>query len=108
MWGEQTLLRASFCQPRLYQIKSPDALQKYAQTPLDSVCTHESLSNLSCEGSLDPWHALGITEDLSPSAPAILIPVSDQEYAVSPTDSLHSALPKVSSLLYVVSMLNLF
>ena len=24
-------------------------------------------------GSLDPWHALGITEDLSPSAPAILI-----------------------------------
>ena len=26
-------------------------------------------------GSLDPWHALGITEDLSPSAPAILIKV---------------------------------
>lgn len=26
-------------------------------------------------GSLDPWHALGITEDLSPSAPAILIQV---------------------------------
>ena len=25
------------------------------------------------QGSLDPWHALGITEDLSPSAPAILI-----------------------------------
>ena len=24
-------------------------------------------------GSLDPWHALGITQDLSPSAPAILI-----------------------------------
>ena len=81
MWGEQTLLRASFCQPRLYQIKSPDALQKNAQTPLDSLCTHESLSNLSCEGSLDPWHALGITEDLSPSAPAILIQVGDQEYS---------------------------
>ena len=26
-------------------------------------------------GSLDPWHVLGITEDLSPSAPAILIKV---------------------------------
>lgn len=25
-------------------------------------------------GSLDPWHALGITEDLSPSSTAILIP----------------------------------
>ena len=29
-------------------------------------------------GSLDPWHALGITEDLSPSAPAILIQASLQ------------------------------
>ena len=26
-------------------------------------------------GSLDPWHALGITQDLSASAPAILIQV---------------------------------
>ena len=29
-------------------------------------------------GSLDPWHALGITQDLSPSAPAILIEVRYQ------------------------------
>lgn len=29
-------------------------------------------------GSLDPWHALGITQDLSPSAPAILIEVRHQ------------------------------
>ena len=30
-------------------------------------------------GSLDPWHVLGITEDLSPSATAILIEARVQE-----------------------------
>ena len=33
-----------------------------------------SVSNVVfVHGSLDPWHALGITRDVSPSAPAILI-----------------------------------
>ena len=29
-------------------------------------------------GSLDPWHALGITEDVSSAAPAILIKVTNR------------------------------